>query len=182
MKFHGQTNDFLQNELQGVVLEELVGFPSGAKENRLIIKDGIQYRCINDTIDTTLPEAWTEIGSDNRYILRTCEASAAVKDVVYPDPGTNGHVLVNTDNREDTLSVGIIEEKLSSTLAKILVGGDSGQTFTGMNRANKVYIGTDGKPTIVLPTTGYVHIIGACHTNARLYVNIGTTRVKRNPF
>ena len=58
--------DLRQNQLLQSVFETVSSFPSGAREGRYVyrIDKKSVYVCINDTIDTTLPEAWSLVGGE----------------------------------------------------------------------------------------------------------------------
>ena len=91
--------------------------------------------------------------------VRPCDASLVVGDLVWESVATPGNVeevVNNTDNRR---VVGICISKPTFTTAEILFSGRvSG--LTGLTIGRKVYCSSGGVITGVLPTTGYIQVLG----------------------
>lgn len=110
-----------------------------------------------------------------------CDTIAAVYDIVYISEFISNKVIVNADNRNSNLSVGIIIEKLSDTLCNVLFHGLLYYP-DGLTKGRHVFLGNDGRLTSIIPSDGYIQTLGFCYKEDMIFFNPSYTRVKRNPF
>jgi hypothetical protein len=111
----------------------------------------------------------------------SCTAAETVGDIVFFG-SIDDTVERNTDNREQAPSVGIIIEKDGDTECIVQTYGPCLQTFTGLAKNKKVFLGTDGKPTTAKPGNGYIQAIGYTYAEEKLFINPSVDRIKQNPF
>ena len=111
-----------------------------------------------------------------------CDASVSIGDVVYISNIQNNYVYTNINNRENLMTIGIVISKSSSILASVQLYGECLLTFSGLESGKRVWLSPLGGLTTVLPTNGYVHIIGMCYENDKVFINPELNKLKRNPF
>ncbi len=91
--------------------------------------------------------------------IRPCDETLAVGDLVMESATTPGNVDEATSNTDSRRIIGICIEKPTSTTANILFTGKV-TGLTGLTISAKVYCSTGGVITGVLPTTGYIQVLG----------------------
>ena len=102
---------------------------------------------------------YTEGIIEGNSLQRTCDAGAVVGDFVVQGFLNANSVDVVTSNIDKRTVIGIIVEKPTVTDAIVMTKGViSG--LAGMIKSQKVYLGADGKMTPVIPTNGYLHVLG----------------------
>jgi hypothetical protein len=122
-------------------------------------------------------------GSEIQYYKTyECDSSVSVGDVVFLSQTVDNYVYSNTDNKESLLSIGIVISKEDTTTAKVQIFGDCSLTFTGLEQGKRVWLSSTGQLTTSVPTDGYVHIIGMCYENNKVFINPELNKLKRNPF
>jgi hypothetical protein len=104
-------------------------------------------------------------GAVTETLIMDIEAVSAVNDLVRLDPATNNRALVAADNNSREPIIGRVSEKLSLTIAKIVLSGVVSTTLTGRG---KVYLGTDGKFSLVPPSVNFLQILGYSFGNGKL--------------
>ena len=109
----------------------------------------------------------------------SCDASAAVGDIVYFS--SDNFVTKQPDNKGE-VSVGVITEKVTSVLCKVLTYGPCFVTFSGLLVSKKVFLSSTGVPTSTKPSGGFVEVLGVCYEANKVFVNLSMGRVKQNPF
>ncbi len=102
---------------------------------------------------------YTEGIVEGNSLQRTCDASALVGDFVVQGFLNANSVDVVSNNIDMRSVIGIIVEKPTTTDAIVMTKGViSG--LAGMIKTQKVYLGADGKMTPIIPTDGYLQILG----------------------
>lgn len=98
---------------------------------------------------------------DHRDLVqeRPCDASLAVGDLVWEDTTTPGNVEESVNNTDSRRVIGICIEKVTSTTARILFSGRV-TGLSGLTAGAKIYCSVSGVITAVLPTTGYIQVLG----------------------
>lgn len=111
-----------------------------------------------------------------------CDSSADVGDVVYCSGLTETFAYVNSDNREKIPSIGVIITKPSGTICGVQTEGDCSLSFPGLESGKKVWVGTDGKLSTTVPSSGYMQVMGQCPANGKVILKPQVQRTKCNPF
>lgn len=120
--------------------------------------------------------------SDSNYKIYNCESSTSIGDNVYMNPTISDKVEVATDNRNDNPIVGIVIEKLSSSVAKVLLSGECPLVFSGLDKSKPVFLSATGTLNNSAPATGFIQKMGMCLEDNKIFLNIDYMRVKRTPF
>lgn len=108
-----------------------------------------------------------------------CEASLAIRDLVYLDPTTDNKVLAATDNLNLSPVVGVCYAKAGDTVARILVLGVM-NGYTSLTRSGKIFLSETGIVTHSRPTNaGYEHILGVATSETEILFIPNSIRVKR---
>ena len=108
----------------------------------------------------------------------SCEASASIGDLVYPDPSTDLKVLVNTDNQEIEQTIGVILEKPASESANVIVLGIV-TGYTSLTRGGKIFLSDSGTITQSPPATGYIQNLGVAVSETDILLQPSNERVLR---
>lgn len=83
-----------------------------------------------------------------------------------------------TSNSYDSrLVVGIINEKPTPTTAIVIVLGIVTGLASGLDRGRAVFVGTDGKPTTTVPTTGDRQIVGMALSATDFVVRVDVNKI-----
>lgn len=141
-----------------------------------VVVSKTEFRIIEVGVSATPGISLTEI--EKTY---NCEASAAVQDIVYLSLTEDNKVIVNTNNQILQPSIGVIKEKVSATVCKVLLLGISGHIWTGVEQGKKIFLSTSGTTTHTPPTTGYVQELGIGTLDEQFYVNPNYRRIERYP-
>ena len=130
------------------------------------------YVYIGDTVQQVLTQSTQKIYN--------CAPTVAVNDVVY---GTNfNSVATNTNNTIDIPSLGVVIEKVSSILARVLSYGPCEIILPGLLANKKVFLDTDGTLTNTRPTTGWLQFMGYSYENDTAFIFADFNRIRQNPF
>jgi hypothetical protein len=93
--------------------------------------------------------------------IRDCDSGLAVGDLVWESTAFANAVVEATNNTDSRLIIGICTSKPTSTTAEIMFAGPlSG--LTSFAAGKKTYVSTTGQLTSLVPTTGYLQILGNC--------------------
>jgi hypothetical protein len=109
-----------------------------------------------------------------------CALTVSVGDVVYPSISVDNFVISNTDNTVIIPSIGIVVSKPTSTTCGVQLYGPCSLIISGIDRAKKVFLATDGTLTTTPPTTGYLQKIGFSYEQNRVFIDPYEVRVKRS--
>jgi hypothetical protein len=119
------------------------------------------------------------ISAQSVVVTRNCLISTTVGDLVMEsDIITNG-VDSTSDNTDIRPVIGIVLEKPTTTTCKVLLVGTV-QGFTGLTKARKVFLHTDGTIVSSLATTGYLQCLGTARDTDTVDFNPQLNRVKRS--
>lgn len=105
-----------------------------------------------------------------------CQATTAIGDLVFHSSVTNSFALTAVDNNADEPVIGYVTDKPTIITAKIQY---IGMVPTNLGKG-KVFLGTDGKFTLAVPSTGYLQVLGSSFGDGRLLFKPTQQRVKRN--
>jgi hypothetical protein len=110
--------------------------------------------------------------------VRDCDSTLAEGDLVYESTTTASYVDEVVDNTDTRLVIGICTKKISSTSAEILFKGPL-TGLSGYNAGKKIYCSSTGVMTSVLPTTGYIQVIGNTSNGTHIDFSPAMHQVKR---
>ena len=131
------------------------------------------------------PNTWIEIvtpsiPASSTTIIKECESSANVGDTVYMSGVDSEKVVVNSDNKNDFYTIGMIKSKISSTFANVLLSGKESVSLS-LAVNSKIFLASDGGLTTAIPSDGYVHVLGF-HFDGEMIFKPDLMRVKLSPF
>lgn len=119
------------------------------------------------------------ISTQTIVVLRNCSISDSIGNLVVESNSLSNGVDSITDNTDVRPVIGIIIEKPTTTTCKVLLQGTlSG--FSGLNKANKVFLNIDGTVTSTVVTTGYLQCLGTSIDADVINFNPQLNRVKRS--
>jgi len=109
---------------------------------------------------------------------RPCDSSLSIGDLVHESTTVASGVDEVINNTDKRLVIGICVNKPSSTIADIMfIGPLTG--VSGYSTGQKIYRSTSGSMTSVVPTTGYIQVLGNSSDGTALDFNPSMTHVKR---
>lgn len=109
---------------------------------------------------------------------RNCSVSDSVGDLVVESETVVNGVDAVSNNTDIRPVFGIIISKQSDTICNVLIVGTVGG-FSGLIKARKVFLGTDGTPTSTVVTTGYLQCLGNARDVDTIDFNPQLNRVLR---
>jgi hypothetical protein len=101
-----------------------------------------------------------------------------VGDLVYESTSTAYKVDEVVDNTDDRLIIGICIDKPTSTTAKILFKGPL-TGLSGYTAGKKIYCSASGSMTTVVPSTGYLQILGNVSNGTHIDFSPAMHQIKR---
>ena len=107
--------------------------------------------------------------------LVSCQATTAVNDFVYVDTANSNTVIEATSDNPPEPIVGIVREKLTAQSCIILLVGLHPITL----EEGTIYLGTDGKSTLVPPVPGTWQQLGYSFGDGNIFFNPNLLRSKR---
>ena len=111
-----------------------------------------------------------------------CDTNAQIGDVVRMSTTISNKVIVTTDNKHPIISIGIITDKITPTIAQILIQGSCTLDFPGLVLGERIFHSKTGSLTTTIPDNGYIHIIGFCYETNKIYVKPSMDRIGRGTF
>jgi hypothetical protein len=113
--------------------------------------------------------------------IRDCDSNLSIGDNVWESTTNALAVIEATNNTDERLIVGLCVDKPSITTAKILFKGPI-TGLTGFSAGKKIYGGTLGELTSILPTNsgGYIQILGNCSDGTHIDFNPAMFQIKRS--
>lgn len=111
-------------------------------------------------------------------IIKNCDASVAVGDIVYESTIADNTVVTTVDNTNLAPAIGVVVAKPTATTATVQTYGEySGAS--GLQRGEKVFLSTSGNFTSTPPNTDYVQTLGFALSPTSVFINPNYVRVKR---
>jgi len=134
-----------------------------------------------------LPGRWSDVPplslleiqqllSDQENLVMNCLATTAIGDLVFHSSMTDNTVITATHNFAEEPVMGYVIGKPTIVTAKIMYLGIAPTTLG----RGKVFLGTDGKFTLTVPTTDYLQVLGTSFGDGRLLFKPALQRIKRN--
>jgi len=121
---------------------------------------------------------YTEELVEGSYVVRICDSSAAIGDLVMESLTLTYGVDTSTNNTNKRSVFGIIIEKRDTTTAVVMTKGViSG--LLGLDKSLKVYLSEGGNFTDELPVSEYMQVLGHAIDFNAMDFNPAATRVKR---
>jgi hypothetical protein len=118
------------------------------------------------------------ISAQSVVVSRECLVSLAVGDLVMESLTIVNGVDKTIDNTDTRPTMGIVLEKPTTTTCKVLLVGTV-QGFSGLTKASRVFLNTDGTITDVAVGTGYLQCLGTVRDVDTVDFNPQLIRVKR---
>ncbi len=151
------------------------GVPAGGTTNQTLTKQSdLDYDFIWQT-----PEALVEAGQI--IIPYNCAASATVGSWVRMSQTADNQVVVCNNNTSKAATVGVITEKISETIAKVMLIGHYNTGLGTLIKGLNVFQSIDGSLTSLATevTTGYLQIVGVALSEDTILVRPQLQRIKR---
>lgn len=120
------------------------------------------------------------ISAQTLVVSRNCLEAVSVGDLVVESLTIVNGVDAVSDNNDVRPVIGIVIEKPSTTTCRVLLVGTIGG-LSGLTKASKVFLNTDGTITSSVVTTGYLQCLGTARDVDTVDFNPQLNRVRRTP-
>jgi len=111
--------------------------------------------------------------------LRNCDVALQVGDLVVESETLADTVETVNDNTDIRPVIGIVADKLTTTLCRVMFIGTVTGLAGGLNKGRKVFLSTTGSFTSTPPITDYVQNLGVAKEGDEVDFNPQLQRVRR---
>jgi len=115
----------------------------------------------------------TVVALNKRTLVKSCDASVAIGDLVYQDKLNVATVIKATSNNISTPVIGVVKSKPTSTTCKILIDGKHKHVIG----QGTVFLSETGTFRIGLPATGKYQRLGFSCGNGTIWLQPDKTLV-----
>ena len=112
--------------------------------------------------------------------LRNCDPSLNVGDLVVESEVLANTVETVTDNADIRPVIGIVSDKLTTTLCRVMFIGTVTGLAGGLTKGRKVFLSTSGSFTSTPPITDYLQNLGVAKEGDEVDFNPQLQRVRRS--